>query len=78
MIRVSVVGTNEASGWGDFNFLHVPSPEDRIVIGNIRGSLDVLRVLYVEHHPVKVPTPANARPDPYVTIVAEYLDSYGD
>lgn len=78
MIRAAVVGTKEGSGWGNFDFLALPAPEDRIVIGNIRGSLDTLRVLYVEHHPVKVPKPMNARPDPHIAIIAEYRDSYGD
>jgi len=78
MIRASVVGTTEASGWGNFDFLHLPSSGDQIEIGNVLGSVDFLRVLYVKHYPVKVPAPANARPDPSITIVAEYLSSYGD
>ena len=61
MFEAQIVGTGEGSGYGNFNFGHMPSPGDRIVIGNSQGSLDILRVLWIEHHPVKIPTPKTAR-----------------
>lgn len=66
------------SSRGTFRFECLPSPGDHIHVGNIRGSMDVLRVVYVEHHPVKLPPGAFARPDPYVSIYVEEVSSYGD
>lgn len=69
---------DKARNYGKFRFSVLPSPGDRIVVGNNRGSCDVLSVLYVEHHPVRVPTSPLARLDPYVVIHVTFLDSFGD
>jgi len=75
MFEAQIVGTEDASGYGNYKFDHLPSHGDRIVIGNNRGSLDTLRVLWVEHHPVKIPASEYARHDPHVLICVEYIDS---
>ena len=75
MFEAALVGDERGSGFGTFKFEHLPSPGDRIVIGNVIGSLDILRVRWIEHHPVKVPTSPVARPDPTVVICVELIAS---
>lgn len=78
MIDAAIHEGKEGSGRGTFRFIALPSPGDHIHIGNIRGSMDISRVIAVEHHPVKQPPSALARQDPYVSIQAEEIGSYGD
>jgi len=78
MIEAIVLGETEGSGYGTFRFSVLPSPGDRIVVGNNRGSCDILEVLYVEHHPVKMPPLAIARPDPWTSVVVAFHSSFGD
>ena len=78
MIEAAIHGEEPGTAWGNYRFDVLPSPGDRIVVGNNRGSCDVLIVDYVEHHPVIVPTPRMARPDPHVSICATYHHSFGD
>lgn len=51
--------------------VQLPLPGDRAVIGTIKG-IDIWEVLYVEHHPIEIPTPSLARPDPYVVVVRHF------
>lgn len=78
MIEATIHEGVDGSGRGTFSFLVLPSPGDRLVVGNNRGSCDVLVVEYVEHHPVKVPSGEYARKNPYVTICAVYHSSVGE
>ncbi len=78
MIEALVHGEGAGTAWGTYRFEVLPSPGDRIVVGNDRGSSDILNVNHVEHHPVQVPTRPNARPNPFVTISATFYDSFGD
>lgn len=78
MIEARVWCDEPETGWGTYRFEVLPSAGDRIVVGNNRGSCDILVVNYVEHHPVQVPTSPNARPDPYVMVNATFHDSFGD
>ncbi len=78
MIEAAVHEGTEGSGYGTFGFAQLPSPGDRIVVPNIRGACDILRVQYVEHHPVKLPPPANAHPEPTASVIVIYESSFGD
>lgn len=78
MIEALVHGEGSETAWGTYRFDVLPSPGDRIVVGNNRGSCDILIVNYVEHHPVQVPTRPNADPNPYVIISATFHESFGD
>ena len=78
MIEAMIHEGHDASSYGTFGFAHLPSPGDHIHIGNNRGSIDVLCVTQVEHHPVALPVRPNARPDAYVAICVTPVGSYGD
>lgn len=78
MIEATVHEGRDASSHGTFKFEYAPAPGDHLHVGNNRGSITVLRVLYVEHHPVHLPASVNARQDPYISICVEEIDSYGD
>ncbi len=78
MIRAKVIEVfhNETTtGRGEFDFLQLPAPGDRFVIST-HGDIEIMRSLYVEHHPVPIPTPKSARPDAWVMIFAESI--FGD
>lgn len=55
MIEAKLRTGDEGPTRGTFRFLCAPSAGDQIHVGNRRGSMDILRVLYVEHHPVELP-----------------------
>ena len=78
MIDAMIHWEKDGIGFGTHRFDVLPSPGDRLVVGNNRGSNDILIVDYVEHHPVRLPVSPNARPDPYVRICASYHSSFGD
>jgi hypothetical protein len=73
---VEVHRSGETAGRGEYEFLQLPAPGDRIVIGNAHGALDILRVLYVEHSPVAIPRSPMARPDARASVFVEWLDDY--
>ena len=77
MIEASVRRDEEGSGYGTFSFVALPSPGDRIIIGNNSGANDVLTVEYVEHHPVKQPRSPTANPAPWITIAVSFHSSFG-
>lgn len=41
MIEAVIREEAEGSGYGTFQFLALPSPGERVVVGNSRGSLDI-------------------------------------
>ena len=51
---VELFGDGETKGRGDFEFQTTPSPNDRIVLDGPMD-LETMRVVYVEHTPVKKP-----------------------
>lgn len=63
-------------GLGQFKFLTVPSPGDRITRGNISGSIDIYEVAYVEHQPVSVDAPKSARQDPTLTVAVKWIGDW--
>jgi hypothetical protein len=71
---VEVARDETTKGRGRFEFLQLPAPNDRMTISNGRGGIDILRVIYVEHHPVEIPTPLNAREDATATVLVEWVE----
>lgn len=45
-----VARDGSVTGRGEFGFVQLPAPGDRVVVGNNRGGLDILAVHYVEYH----------------------------
>lgn len=80
MIRAHVVeqrSDEKTAVRGEFEFIQLPAPGDRIVIGNVRGGIDIMQVLYVEHHPVAIPPSKSARKDASATIYVGFIaDEY--
>lgn len=81
-VRLPVVETlADASrkGRGEFEFIGLPSKGDRFAIGNMMGDLDIMEVLYVEHHVVTVPPrpELGGRLAPEATVYAQCLYEYG-
>lgn len=78
MIETMLHEGTEGSSYGVFGFEYMPSPGDHIHIGNARGSIDVLCVMHVQHHPTNVPPLSSGHPRPYVSILVKLIDEYGD
>ena len=56
-------------------YVQMPSKGDRVLIGTMRG-LDIWEVMYVEHHPVAIPTSVNANPNACAIVMVRHLDTY--
>ena len=78
MIEASVRGEKEGSGYGAFKFVALPSPGDRLIVGNSMGGNDILTVLYVEHTPAKTNPLSVERKDPAVSVVVRYHSEFGN
>ena len=69
-----VLSGDETKGHGEFGFLKWPAPGDRIAVPSEGGGFEILQVLYLEHHPIQLPTPALDRTDPTISIYAKWVD----
>lgn len=49
---VEVLRDGDTQGRGNYEFLSIPSPGDRVILTAPAGDLDIMKVLYVEHSPV--------------------------
>jgi len=72
-----VLSGDETKGHGEFGFLKWPAPGDRIAVPSEGGGFEILQVLYLEHHPIQLPTPALDRTDPTISIYAKWVDENG-
>ncbi len=57
---------------GDHDFVELPRPGDRIVLGNADGDLETLRAIRVKHVPISVPAPKLAGSMPVALIYVEW------
>ena len=74
---VELFHDGEIKGLGDFEFSHVPSPNDRVVMPAPSGDLDIMRVAYVEHSPVKIPKSSVTEDmEPNVMVYVEFADRF--
>jgi len=53
--RIIEITNGKSSARGDYEFVQLPNPDDRITIGNARGDLEMLRVVRIKHLPTNVP-----------------------
>ncbi len=61
---------------GDHDFVDLPRPGDRIVLGNADGDLETLRVVRIKHVPVSVPAPKLAGSVPVAMIYVEWEEEW--
>ena len=76
MIRATVIEVSHdesTKGRGEFDFLQLPAPGDRFVIPSVSGGIEIMRSLYVEHHPVQFPAFRDARQDATAAVFAECI-----
>jgi hypothetical protein len=57
---------------GDHDFVDLPRPGDRVVLGNDDGELETLRVVRLKHLPISVPAPRFAPPQPLAMVYVEW------
>lgn len=77
-IEAVVLGEEPGTNYGLYRFIELPRSGDRIVVGNNRGSCDILVVRYVEHSPVRQPPSRFGYPDPSVRVITSYHSSFGE
>jgi hypothetical protein len=53
--RVIEVTDGKAGARGDYEFVQIPTPGDRVTLGNTRGDLEMMRVVRIKHLPTSVP-----------------------
>ena len=72
--RITVVRGKGAvsEDWGQFDFLALPSPSDRVMVTR-EGHENYATVLSVHHYP----TPAGSAGEPSVEVVAQWTGSGG-
>lgn len=63
-------------GLGQFKFVTVPSPGDRITMGSPSGGVDIYEVAYVEHHPVATSAPQSTRQDPDIRVAVKRIGDW--
>lgn len=74
---VELLNDGEIKGLGDHEFQHLPSPNDRVVVAAPSGDLDIMRVVYVEHSPIKIPrNKVTEDEEPTTTIYVEFAGRY--
>ena len=70
---IVVRGTgNESEDWGEFEFLALPSPADRVMVVRA-GAENYATVLSVHHYPC----PAGSGGEPRIEVVAKWTGSGG-
>jgi len=61
---------------GDHQFVDLPRPGDRIVLGNEDGDLEMLRVVRLKHLPIAVPSPKFAGTQPLAMVYVEWQEEW--
>lgn len=61
---------------GDHEFVDLPRPGDRVVLGNDEGELETLRVLRLKHLPISAQTPKVAGPQPIAMVYVEWEEEW--
>ena len=61
---------------GDHQFVDLPRPGDRIVLGNDDGDLETLRVVRLKHLPISLPPPKPAGAQPLAMIYVEWQEEW--
>ncbi len=63
---------------GDHEFVQLPSPGDRIVVGNDSGDLEMVRVLRIKHVPVAVPHARRDHNGAIARIYVEWVEKWNE
>jgi hypothetical protein len=63
---------------GDHDFVQLPSPGDRLMLGNDRGDIETVRVLRIKHVPVRVPAGKFGGSSPFARIYVEWVEKWND
>jgi hypothetical protein len=80
MIRCRIIEVTGGKGGvrGDYEFLQIPAPDDRVTIGNDRGDLEMLRVVRVKHLPTNVPPNKFERQGAQVFVYVEWVEEWNE
>lgn len=63
---------------GDHDFVQLPRPGDRIVLGNDAGDLEMLRVVRVKHVPIRVPAAKHEGSQPMAMVYVEWSEEWNE
>ena len=80
MITASVIElrSNEPTlGRGHFDFHQAPARGDRITVPSVGGGVDVVEVLYVEHHQASPPQTKGVHQEANVSVYVRRIDKKG-
>lgn len=63
---------------GDHEFVDLPRPGDRVVLGNDDGELETLRVVRLKHLPISGHAPKFTGADPIALIYVEWEEEWNE
>ncbi len=76
--RIIEITDGKATGRGDYEFVQLPAPGDRVVVGNERGDLEMLRTLRVKHLPTSVPATKFEKRGPLAIVYVEWVEEWNE
>jgi hypothetical protein len=81
MIRgrvMEIVKGGETRARGDHDFVQLPRPGDRVVLGNDDGDLEMLRVVRIKHVPIHVPAAKYEGSQPIAMVYVEWSEEWNE
>ncbi len=77
--RVTEIMTDGTSrNRGDHDFAALPRSGDRIVLGNERGDLEMLRTVRIKHVPIHVPATKVEGKAPIAVVYVEWVEEWNE
>ena len=63
---------------GDHEFVQLPRPGDRVVLGNEDGDLEMLRIVRIKHLPIRIPHSKVEGPEPLAMVYVEWAEEWNE
>jgi hypothetical protein len=81
MIRgrvMEIMENGTTRGRGDHEFVQLPWPGDRVVLGTDSGDLEMLRVVRIKHLPIRVPHTKLEGSAPLAMVYVEWAEEWNE
>jgi hypothetical protein len=75
---VMEITDGKATARGDHDFVQIPAPGDRVVLGNQRGDLEMLRVIRIKHLPASLPLSKFEKRGALAIVYVEWVEEWNE
>ena len=75
---MEIMDDGSTRGRGDHEFVQLPRPGERVVLGNEDGDLEMLRVIRIKHVPIRVPHTKLEGTQPIAMIYVEWQEEWNE